>query len=115
MCIRDRYNYNPDDASYMDYYERTLINQIVASQSHDTTEDMHNGVTYMLPIDPGQKKDFDSDYGGFTCCNGTGMENHVKYQAATYAGSGNNLYVNLYMPTTLNWEEKGIEIKQETT
>ena len=109
------YNYNPDDASYMDYYERTLINQIVASQSHDTTEDMHNGVTYMLPIDPGQKKDFDSDYGGFTCCNGTGMENHVKYQAATYAGSGNNLYVNLYMPTTLNWEEKGIEIKQETT
>lgn len=108
------YNYNPDDAAYMDYYERTLINQIVASQSHDTTEWMHNGVTYMLPIDPGQKKDFDSDYGGFTCCNGTGMENHVKYQAAAYARSGNNLYVNLYMPTTVNWEEKGITITQET-
>lgn len=108
------YNYNPEDASYMDYYERTLINQIVASQSHDTNSYRHNGVTYMLPIDPGQRKDFDSDYGGFTCCNGTGMENHVKYQAAAYAHSGNNLYVNLYMPTTLNWEEKEITIKQET-
>lgn len=108
------YNYNPEDASYMDYYERTLINQIVASQSHDTNNYRHNGVTYMLPIDPGQRKDFDSDYGGFTCCNGTGMENHVKYQAAAYAHSGDNLYVNLYMPTTLNWEEKEITIKQET-
>ncbi|CUX47135.1 beta-L-arabinofuranosidase domain-containing protein [Clostridium sp. C105KSO13] len=110
----DLYNYNPDDASYMDYYERTMINQIAASQSHDTTEHMHNGVTYMLPVDPGQRREFDSDYGGFTCCNGTGMENHVKYQAAAYAQSGSNLYVNLYMPTTLNWEEKGIQIKQET-
>lgn len=108
------YNYNPEDASYMDYYERTLINQIVASQSHDTNNYRHNGVTYMLPIDPGQRKDFDSDYGGFTCCNGTGMENHVKYQAAAYGHSGDNLYVNLYMPTTLNWEEKEITIKQET-
>ena len=108
------YNYNPEDASYMDYYERTLINQIVASQSHDTNSYRHNGVTYMLPIDPGQRKDFDSDYGGFTCCNGTSMENHVKYQAAAYAHSGDNLYVNLYMPTTLNWEEKEITIKQET-
>lgn len=108
------YNYNPEAASYMDYYERTLINQIVASQSHDTNSYRHNGVTYMLPIDPGQRKDFDSDYGGFTCCNGTGMENHVKYQAAAYAHSGDNLYVNLYMPTTLNWEEKEITIKQET-
>lgn len=108
------YNYNPEDASYMDYYERTLINQIVASQSHDTNSYRHNGVTYMLPIDPGQRKDFDSDYGGFTCCNGTGMENHVKYQATAYAHSGDNLYVNLYMPTTLNWEEKEITIKQET-
>lgn len=108
------YNYNLDDAAYMDYYERTLINQIVASQNKKTSAHSHNGVTYMLPIDPGQRKEFDLDYGEFTCCNGTGMENHVKYQAAAYSQSGENLYVNLYMPTTLNWEEKGIEIKQET-
>ena len=108
------YNYDPDNAEYMDYYERTLINQIAASQSHDTTEYMHNGTTYMLPIDPGQSKDYDTDYGGFTCCNGTGMENHVKYQAAAYAKSDDTLYVNLYMPTTVNWDEMGVSVKQET-
>lgn len=111
---KDLYNYDPDNAEYMDYYERTLINQIAASQSHDTTEWMHNGCTYMLPIDPGQRRDFDYDYGGFTCCNGTGMENHVKYQAAAYAKSDDTLYVNLYMPTTVTWDEMGVSVKQET-
>ena len=111
---KDLYNYNPDNAEYMDYYERTMLNQIAASQSHDTTDYMHNGTTYMLPIDPGQKRGYDTDYGGFTCCNGTGMENHVKYQAAAYAKSADTLYVNQYMPTTVNWEEKGISVKQET-
>ena len=111
---KDLYNYDPDNAEYMDYYERTLINQIAASQSHDTTDWMHNGTTYMLPIDPGQKRDYDYDYGGFTCCNGTGMENHVKYQAAAYAKSADTLYVNLYMPTTVTWDEMGVSVKQET-
>lgn len=111
---KDLYNYNPDNAEYMDYYERTMLNQIAASQSHDTTDYMHNGTTYMLPIDPGQKRGYDTDYGEFTCCNGTGMENHVKYQAAAYAKSADTLYVNQYMPTTVNWEEKGISVKQET-
>lgn len=111
---KDLYNYDPDNAEYMDYYERTLINQIAASQSHDTTDWMHNGCTYMLPIDPGQRRDFDYDYGGFTCCNGTGMENHVKYQAAAYAKTDDTLYVNLYMPTTVTWDEMGVSVKQET-
>lgn len=111
---KDLYNYEPDAAEYMDYYERTMINQIAASQSHDTTDYMHNGTTYMLPIDPGQRRGYDTDYGGFTCCNGTGMENHVKYQAAAYAKSADTLYVNQYMPTTVNWAEKGITVKQET-
>lgn len=111
---KDLYNYDPDNAEYMDYYERTLINQIAASQSHDTTEWMHNGTTYMLPIDPGQRRGYDSDYGGFTCCNGTGMENHVKYQAAAYAKTDDTLYVNLYMPTTVTWDEMGVSVKQET-
>ena len=111
---RELYQYDPDNAAYMDYYERTVINQILASQSHDTTEYMHNGVTYMLPIDPGQRRDFDRDYGGFTCCNGTGMENHVQYQAATYAKTDDTLYVNLYMPTTVDWAEKGVSVSQDT-
>ncbi len=107
-------NYDPDDAEYMDYYERTLYNQILASQTPNVTADMHNGTTYMLPIGPGSTRDFGSDYDSFTCCHGTGMENHVKYQEAAYAKTEDTLYVGLYLPSTVTWEEKGVKVVQET-
>lgn len=107
------YQYEPDNAEYMDYYERTLYNQIIASQNQEVTEHMHNGTTYMLPIGPGVRKDYGGDYDSFTCCHGTGMENHVKYQEAAYFKSDDTLYVNLYIPSTVSWEEKGVSVKQE--
>ncbi len=106
------YQYDPDNAEYMDYYERTLYNQIIASQNPNVTEQMHHGVTYMLPIGPGETKSYGGDYDSFTCCHGTGMENHVKYQEAAYYKEGNCLYVNLYIPTTLEWQEKGLKVIQ---
>lgn len=121
-------NYDPDNAEYMDYYERTLYNQILASQTPNVNEngvdwegktdhdfDIHNGTTYMLPIGPGSQRSFGDDYNSFTCCHGTGMENHVKYQEAAYAKTDDTLYVGLYLPTTLTWEEKGVKVVQETT
>ncbi len=107
-------NYDPDNAEYMDYYERTLYNQILASQTPNVTSKMHNGTTYMLPIGPGARRDFGGDYDAFTCCHGTGMENHVKYQEAAYAKTENDLYVGLYLPSTLTWKEKGVKVVQET-
>ncbi|BBF45278.1 putative glycosyl hydrolase of unknown function [Lachnospiraceae bacterium KM106-2] len=107
------YSYDPDNAEYMDYYERTLYNQIIASQNPEVTETMHHGVTYMLPIGPGVRKDYGGDYDSFTCCHGTGMENHVKYQEAAYYKSDDTLYVNLFLPSTVNWKEKGVTVSQE--
>ncbi len=107
-------NYNPDNAEYMDYYERTLYNQILASQTPNVTNDMHNGTTYMLPIGPGSRRSYGNDYYSFSCCHGTGMENHVKYQEAAYAKTDDTLYVGLYLPTTLTWEDKGVKVVQET-
>lgn len=108
--------YDPENSAFMDYYERTLINQIAASQNPHSTEHMHNGVTYMLPIGPGQRRTYSDDYGNFTCCHGTGMENHVKYQEAAYAHSadGDTLYVNLYLPSTLHWADKDLALRLET-
>lgn len=108
-------NYDPDNAEYMDYYERTLYNQILASQTPNVTDSMHNGTTYMLPIGPGVRRSFGGDYDSFTCCHGTGMENHVKYQEATYVKAADDLYVGLYLPSTVTWEEKGVKVVQETT
>ncbi|MDF2872374.1 MAG: putative glycosylase [Anaerocolumna sp.] len=111
---KELYCYEPDNSEYMDYYERGLINQILASQNPVVTTDVHNGVTYMLPIGPGEHKEYSNDYEDFTCCHGTGMENHVKYQSDIYQISSDDLtvYVNLYIPSDLNWTEKGIRITQ---
>lgn len=112
---KDLYTYAPDEVSYMDYYERTLINHIVPSQNPIISEHMHHGVTYMLPIGPGQRKGYSSDYHDFTCCHGTGMENHVKYQEMAYFLDNHNttVTVNLYLPSTFTWIEKGVTIIQE--
>jgi DUF1680 family protein len=40
------------------------------------------------------------------------MENHVKYQEAIYYYSDDTLYINLYIPSKLNWEEKNITVIQ---
>jgi len=44
------------------------------------------------------------------------MENHTKYQDSIYFRSADDatLYVNLYIPSTLEWREKGFTIEQET-
>jgi hypothetical protein len=44
------------------------------------------------------------------------MENHTKYQDSIYFKSADDatLYVNLYIPSTLEWREKGFTIEQRT-
>ena len=98
---RELYAYDPENTAYMDYYERGMINHILASQNPDGNEQETNAVTYMLPIGPGAVKEYSNDYWAFTCCHGTGMENHVKYPDAQYFITEDTLYINQYIPTTL--------------
>jgi len=43
------------------------------------------------------------------------MENHVKYGENIYfRGRDGELYVNLFIPSRLNWKEKGVVIEQRT-
>ena len=105
---RDLNCYRPDDARYMDYYERTLYNQIVGSLNPE-----HYACTYQYAVGLNATKPFGNETPQSTCCGGTGSENHVKYQEATYFASDHTLWVGLYLPTTLNWKAKGITLKQE--
>ena len=97
-------------ASLMDYYERALYNHILASQNH------HTGMTtYFVPLRMGGRKEYSDEFNTFTCCVGTGMENHVKYAGNIYyRGKDGSLYVNLFIPSVLDWKEKGVRLKQET-
>jgi uncharacterized protein len=99
-------------AEYMDYYERGLFNHILASVAEDSPAN-----TYHVPLRPGSIKHFGNPkMTGFTCCNGTAIESSTKLQNSIYFKSleNNALFVNLFIPSTLNWEEKGITLKQTT-
>jgi DUF1680 family protein len=92
----------------MDYYERALYNHILASQNPE------NGMmTYFVPLRMGTKKQFSDQFNTFTCCVGSGIENHAKYAEQIYSYDGKNiLFVNLFIPSVLNWKEKKISITQ---
>ncbi len=106
--------YEPDVAEYMDYYERTLYNHILPSQLPDSASEMHHGVASAIPISPGGYRSYSDDYKSFTCCHSTGMESHVKYQEAAYFKAADTLYVGLYLPSSVTWQEKGVKVSQKT-
>ncbi len=95
-------------STLMDYYERALYNHILASQNPE------NGMmTYFVPLRMGTKKQFSDSFHTFTCCVGSGIENHSKYAEQIYSYDGKNvLFVNLFIPSTLNWKEKKVIITQ---
>lgn len=95
-------------SNYVDYYERTLYNHIL------TTQRSTGGFVYFTPIRPGHYRVYSQSQEGFWCCVGSGLENHAKYGEMIYAHDKTDLYVNLYIASTLNWKEKGIKITQET-
>lgn len=100
--------FDPDDARYMDYYERVLYNQLVGSLH--PTDYM---TTYQYAVGLNASKPWGNRTPHSTCCGGTGSENHVKYQEATYFVSENTLWVALYLPTSLRWDAKGITVQQD--
>lgn len=100
--------YNPDNAQYLDYIERTLYNQIIGSLNPDQYQ-----TCYQYAVGLNATKPFGNETPQSTCCGGTGSENHTKYQQSAYFANDHTLWVGLYMPTTLHWKEKGMTIKQE--
>jgi uncharacterized protein len=92
-----------------DFYERALFNHILSSQNPET-----GNVTYNLSLEMGGFKDFQDPY-EFTCCIGTGMENHSKYGKNIFYHNDNELYIFQYIASELTWKEKGIILTQKTS
>ena len=100
------YRYEPD-VKLMDYYERTVLNHTVASADKRTT----GANTYFMPLSPGSRKEFDEEN---SCCHGTGLESQSKYIDSIYYRDEDALYVNLFIPSALHWEERGIRAVLQT-
>ena len=105
---KDLNTFNPDDASYMDYYERLLYNQLVGSINPHQYQ-----VLYQYAVGLDASKPWGNETPQSTCCGGTGAENHVKYQEAAYFVSDHTLWVALYLPTVATWDAQKTVIRQE--
>ncbi len=94
---------------YADYYERALYNHILASQEPD-----QGMFTYFMSLKPGHFRTYSTPHDSFWCCVGSGMENHTRYGEAIYFRGKDELYVNLFIASTVNWRERGIVLEQRT-
>ena len=99
---------NPE-ARYADFYELATFNHILSSQHPE-----HGGYVYFTSARPRHYRNYSAPNEAMWCCVGTGMENHGKYGQFVYTHKGDNLFVNLFVSTELNWKERGIVVRQET-
>ncbi|MFQ6603146.1 beta-L-arabinofuranosidase domain-containing protein [Flavobacterium sp. C3NV] len=95
--------------SYLDFYERTLYNHILSSQHPEK-----GGFVYFTPIRPNHYRVYSQPETSMWCCVGSGLENHSKYGELIYSHSDNDVFVNLFIPSVLDWKEKDIYIEQNT-
>ena len=92
---------------YLDYYEQTYINAILASQNPETGMTM-----YFQPMTPGHNKVYSRPDTEFWCCTGTGMESFSKLGDSIYYVDGSSIYVSLYFSSVLSSEENNVKITQ---
>lgn len=102
---------NPQ-AKYADFYERTLYNQILSAR-----HPADGGQLYFQQLEAGRSKTKWGriSKGSASCCCGTGLESAAKFADSIYFREGQNgLFINLFIPSVLNWEGKGLSLRQET-
>lgn len=98
------------DPRLFDYYERVLFNHRLGAIHPQTGATM-----YYLSLTPGAWKTFSTTYDSFWCCTGTGVEEFSKLNDSIYFHDAHGLFVNLFIPSEVNWEERGVRVIQETS
>jgi DUF1680 family protein len=107
------------DIRYAEFHERALFNHILGSMDSD------DGATcYMVPVGSGVRREYADMHRSFTCCVGTGMESHALHGLGLYyetgignrePGTGPKLFVNVYAPSTAQWESAGVRLTMDTS
>lgn len=97
-------------AGYADYYERALLNHLLAS-----VNPARPGFVYFTPIRPAHYRVYSKPGEHFWCCVGTGMENPGRFGAFVYARAPDGVYVNLFLASELQAPELGLVLRQETS
>lgn len=91
-------------ADLADYYERALYNHVLASVAPDS-----GAMTYFTPL----RGHFRTYLNGSFCCTGSGIENTARYNEGIYFHKQDRLWVNLYIPSELSWQEGKVFLRQQ--
>jgi DUF1680 family protein len=95
---------------YFDYYERSLWNHRLGTIEPNTGHTEY----YLSLALTGARKNFNSEDQDFWCCTGTGVEEYSKLNDSIYWQEADGLFVNLFIASELNGEERGFRLRQET-
>ncbi len=69
----------------------------------------------MVPVGSGVRREYADMKRSFTCCVGTGMESHALHGLGLYYETADKLWVNIYAPSTAQWESAGVKLEMGTT
>jgi uncharacterized protein len=104
---RRLFSFRPD-AYYADYQERALYNHQLAS-----IDPTNGDMSYMVPVGRGVQQEYQDMYRDFTCCVGTGMENHALAGYGVYYESDDTRWVTVFMPSSARFSD-GVEFTMDT-
>lgn len=118
---RELWRMDPNTTQYFDFYERALINHMLGWQN---PADKHGHITYFTSLNPGGRRGvgpawgggtWSTDYQSFWCCQGTGLETNTKLMDSIYFHTDSTLFVNLFTPSVLRWNERNVSVQQITS
>jgi len=98
------------DVQYAEFHEKALFNHILGSMDPET-----GATCYMVPVGRGVRREYQDMNRSFTCCVGSGLESHALHGLGLYYEAGDRLWVNLYAPSTAQWESAGVKLEMTTT
>jgi DUF1680 family protein len=104
---RHLFGWQPDMV-YIDYYERNLFNHRLGTIRADGMNQ------YFLSLTPGAWRTYGGETDTFWCCNGTASEEYNKLADTIYFSDGHDLWVNLFLDSTLDWKARGLKLVQQT-
>jgi len=97
------------DNRFAEFHERALFNHVLGSLNFNTGD-----VCYMVPVGQGQLHEYQVVGRDFTCCFGTGIENHARHGDGIYCESDDKFWVNIFAPSTAQSTTHGLKVAMDT-
>ena len=114
--------HEPGRTDLIDYYERTLLNQMLGEQDPGSPHGFNCYYTGLSaaafkrqPLNyfpQGNPDVYATDWDTFTCDTATGLETQAKFADTIYSRDAHGLFVNLYIPSQVT--VGGLVLRQDT-